>query len=76
MPELPPSNPPNDYGDYKGSAANHHYVFQNVVDTLSGNSTVTTNALEGLKVVDIIEQIYSHRKLNDTPVATSAVGQL
>lgn len=58
MPELPPSNPPNDYGAYKGSAANHHYVIDNVVDTLTGRSTITTNALEGLKVVEIIERIY------------------
>ena len=30
MPELAPVNAPNDYGDYKGSAANHHYVIENV----------------------------------------------
>jgi UDP-N-acetyl-2-amino-2-deoxyglucuronate dehydrogenase len=59
MPELPPSNPPNDYGAYKGSAANHHYVFENVVDVLKGRASITTNALEGLKVVDIIERIYA-----------------
>jgi len=59
MPVLAPSNPPNDYGEYKGSAANHHYVIENVVATLTGKSTVTTNALEGLKVVDIIERIYA-----------------
>ncbi|MCX8478794.1 MAG: Gfo/Idh/MocA family oxidoreductase [Chitinophagales bacterium] len=59
MPELPPSNPPNDYGAYKGSAANHHYVIENVVDTLKGKTSATTNALEGLKVVEIIERIYA-----------------
>lgn len=62
MPVLPPTNPANDYGAYKGSANNHHYVIQNVVDTLNGKSTITTNALEGMKVVDIIERIYSFRK--------------
>jgi len=61
MPTLAPSNPPNDYGQYKGSAANHHYVIENVVDTLKGRTTATTNALEGLKVVDIIERIYETR---------------
>jgi len=61
MPELAPSNPPNDYGQYKGSAANHHYIIENVVDTLKGRTTATTNALEGLKVVDIIERIYEVR---------------
>jgi len=58
MPELAPSNPPNDYGPYKGSAANHHYIFENVVDVLKGRAPITTNALEGLKVVEIIERIY------------------
>lgn len=63
MPELPPSSPPNDYGHYKGSAANHHFVIQNVLDTLEGRTMATTNALEGLKVVDIIERIYACKPL-------------
>lgn len=58
MQELPPANPANDYGDYKGSAANHVYIIQNVVDTIMGRTNITTNAMEGLKVVDIIERIY------------------
>jgi predicted dehydrogenase len=58
MPELAPSNPPNDYGLYKGSAANHHYIFENIVDVVSGKAPITTNALEGMKVVEIIERIY------------------
>ncbi|MBS1783758.1 MAG: Gfo/Idh/MocA family oxidoreductase [Bacteroidetes bacterium] len=62
MPELAPTNPGNDYGAYKGSAANHHYVIQNVVDVLSGKASITTNALEGLKVVEIIEKIYAAGK--------------
>lgn len=61
MPELAPTNPGNDYGAYKGSAANHHYVIQNVVDTINGRNVATTNALEGLKVVEIIERIYKVR---------------
>jgi predicted dehydrogenase len=63
QPELPESSPPNDYGAYKGSAANHHFVIQNVVDTLGERSTVTTNALEGMKVVEMIERIYEQRTL-------------
>ena len=62
MPELAPSNPPNDYGAYKGSAQNHHYVIQNVVDVLSESKTITTNAIDGMKVVDIIERIYKLKK--------------
>lgn len=56
-PTLEATPPPNDYGGYQGSAANHHYVIQNVVDVLAGHQEVTTNALEGLKVVDIIERM-------------------
>lgn len=59
LPELAPTNPGNDYGAYKGSAQNHHYVIENVVDVLKGRAPITTNALEGLKVVDIIERIYA-----------------
>lgn len=62
MPELPPASPPNDYGDYKGSAANHHFVIQNVIDVLRGRDIITTNALEGMKVVEMIERIY--KRLN------------
>lgn len=62
MPELAPCNPPNDYGPYKGSAQNHHYVIQNVVDTLKQNGQISTNVLEGLKVIDIIERIYQQRE--------------
>jgi len=58
MPDLPPANPPNDYGEYKGSAANHHYVIQNVVDVITGKDEISTNALEGMKVVEMIERMY------------------
>jgi predicted dehydrogenase len=61
LPELSETNPPNDYGPYKGSAANHHYIIENVVNTLNGKETITTNALEGMKVVEIIEKIYKNR---------------
>ncbi len=61
MPELAPTAPANDYGAYKGSANNHHFIIQNVVETLKGNTTITTNAMEGLKVVDMIERIYALR---------------
>lgn len=64
MPELAPTNPPNDYGAYKGSAANHEYVIDNAIQTLFGNETIKTPAIEGMKVVEIIERIYSSRDLN------------
>jgi hypothetical protein len=36
-------------------------VFRNVINTLRGKEMVATNALEGMKVVDIIERIYQFR---------------
>jgi UDP-N-acetyl-2-amino-2-deoxyglucuronate dehydrogenase len=64
MPTLAETNPANDYGAYKGSANNHANVIENVVDTITGKNKITTNALEGLKVVDIIERIYALRPSN------------
>jgi predicted dehydrogenase len=63
MPNLAITNPPNDYGSYKGSAANHEYVINNAIQTLLGNETIKTPAHEGMKVVDIIERIYETREL-------------
>ncbi|HEY0030109.1 MAG TPA: Gfo/Idh/MocA family oxidoreductase [Bacteroidia bacterium] len=61
LPSLDPTNEANDYGSYKGSANNHPQVISNVIDTLKGRTTLTTNAMEGLKVVDMIERIYALR---------------
>jgi UDP-N-acetyl-2-amino-2-deoxyglucuronate dehydrogenase len=63
LPELAPTLPPNEYGTHQGSAANHEFVIANVIDTLRNKSRVTTNAHEGMKVVDIIERIYALRNL-------------
>jgi predicted dehydrogenase len=62
MPYLAPTNPGNDYGAYKGSAQNHNFVIENVIDVLKNGKTISTNALEGLKIVDIIERIYKENK--------------
>ena len=68
LPPLPPTNPANNYGTYQGSAANHVQVIDNVLDTLQKRSSATTNALEGLKVVELIERIYA---LRPTPTAAT-----
>ena len=62
---LPPTNPGNDYGAYKGSAQNHHLVIRNVVRVLKGQpeEKISTNALEGMKVVDIIQRIYALKRI-------------
>ncbi len=64
QPELPPSNPPNSYGAYKGSAANHHFVIQNVIDVLKGKAVPTTSERDGMAVIDIIERVYKMGKKN------------
>lgn len=58
LPQLAPTREGNDYGSYKGSAANHNYVIDNVVDVLNNKNNIATNAFEGMMVVDIIERIY------------------
>ena len=55
---LPPGNPPNNYGQYFGSMSNHDKVYQNLVDVLSGQGAIATSGMEGLKTVEIIEKIY------------------
>ncbi|MDR1373273.1 MAG: Gfo/Idh/MocA family oxidoreductase [Dysgonamonadaceae bacterium] len=58
MSTLPPTNPGNDYGAYKGSAQNHHLVIENVVNVLKNdNIAITANAYDGYKVIDIIERM-------------------
>ncbi len=55
---------PNDYGVYKGSMSNHDKVYQNVIDVLCYNGTISTNAEEGLQTVALIEKIYAANALN------------
>jgi UDP-N-acetyl-2-amino-2-deoxyglucuronate dehydrogenase len=55
---LEPGNPPNTYGMNKGSMSNHDKVYLNVIDVLVRGGTITTDLLDGLKTVQIIEKIY------------------
>jgi UDP-N-acetyl-2-amino-2-deoxyglucuronate dehydrogenase len=61
LPALPATNAANNYGAYQGSAANHVQVIENVIETIQHRAQATTNALDGLKVVEIIERIYALR---------------
>lgn len=62
---LPKANSPNDYGDYKGSASNHGFVIENVIQTLNGKAEVKTSAEDGMMVVDIINRMYESGNRND-----------
>ncbi len=64
MPCLDPSPPGNHYGGYQGSASNHEFVIQNVIDVLNGRTEISTNGEEGKKIVELIEQIYRIRDEN------------
>lgn len=55
---LEPGNPPNTYGKNTGSMSNHDKVYQNVIDVLVHGGSITTDLLDGLKTVQIIEKIY------------------
>ncbi len=62
--DLPAGNPPNEYGEYKGSMSNHDKVYENVIDVLDNNGIIATNAFEGMKTVEIIEKIYTEANRN------------
>jgi len=62
LPNLKDNKLDNEFNGYKGSSQNHDHVIQNVIDVLNNNKTISTNALEGLKVVDTIERIYNFEK--------------
>lgn len=55
---LPAGNRANEYGTYQGSMSNHDKVYDNLLEVLQHNGTMTTSAGEGLKTVAIIEKIY------------------
>ncbi len=63
LPEIPPTALPNDYGGYKGSAANHIHIFENVLEVLNHKKEVAIPLEDGLQVVKIIEEIYSHKSI-------------
>lgn len=58
-PELPETNLANDYGSFKGSAQNHQHLYQNVIDFLLEGKKIQTTTTESVKVLKMIENIYS-----------------
>lgn len=56
--DIPESRPANEYGFYQGSMSNHDKVLENVIDVLHNNGAIATSGEEGLKTVEIIENIY------------------
>ncbi|MCW3110509.1 MAG: putative dehydrogenase [Segetibacter sp.] len=60
--DLPAGNKANNYGTYVGSMSNHDKVYQNLIEVLLHNGSISANAFEGLKTVEIIEKIYRSSK--------------
>ncbi len=58
LPTLPEANPPNHYGGYQGSAANHGHVYDNIYATLRQGGAPACTATEGLRVTAFIEELY------------------
>ncbi|MCW3115610.1 MAG: Gfo/Idh/MocA family oxidoreductase [Segetibacter sp.] len=59
---IPAGNKANNYGTYVGSMSNHDKVYENLIDVLLHNGSISASAFEGLKTVEIIEKIYQSAK--------------
>jgi hypothetical protein len=70
-PKLPASPPPNDYGGYTGSAANHHFVYDNVMDVLLRGAEIATPIEEGLAVVRVIDRVHRLGRADTTGADTT-----
>jgi UDP-N-acetyl-2-amino-2-deoxyglucuronate dehydrogenase len=57
--DLPKGNSSNNYGNYQGSMSNHDKVYENLVNVMQSGGSISANAFEGLKTVEIIDKIYS-----------------
>ncbi len=58
-PDLPAGNPANGYGFYQGSMSNHDKVYENLMLALQDEKHAFASADEGLKSVEIIQNIYN-----------------
>lgn len=62
---LPEGAKANNYGTYQGSMSNHDKVYENLIEVLTQNASISTNAFEGLKTVEIIDKIYLAAQLKN-----------
>lgn len=56
--DLPKTKNENDYGFYKGSMSNHDKVYENLLKAIKKEEHTLASAEDGLKTVEIIENIY------------------
>ena len=57
--DLPAGNKANEYGFYQGSMSNHDKVYSNLVDVINNDGAMAANSHDGLKTVQIIENLYA-----------------
>jgi UDP-N-acetyl-2-amino-2-deoxyglucuronate dehydrogenase len=57
--DLPEGNKANSYGTYQGSMSNHDLVYKNLIEVLNNGASISTNAFEAFKTVEMIEKIYN-----------------
>jgi UDP-N-acetyl-2-amino-2-deoxyglucuronate dehydrogenase len=62
---IPAGNSANNYINYQGSMSNHDLVYENMIDVLVNNGSISTSAFEGLKTVEFINHIYTSAKLHN-----------
>jgi len=55
----------NAYGSYEGSMSNHDKVYENLVDVLQKDGSISANAFDAFKTVEIISRIYRTMSEND-----------
>lgn len=62
-PAISSGQPANNYGFYTGSMSNHHLVYRQLVKALDDPAELPVEAREGLKTIEMIEQIYASSPL-------------
>ena len=56
---LPPGNPPNQYGHYTGSMSNHHLVYEAFSHALLGTGPAINGLQNAISTVAFIEAVYN-----------------
>lgn len=62
-PQIPNANPPNQYPGFQGSAANHQFVFMDMLERLKSGKLDYSLAMEAAETVAFIENMYEIRKM-------------
>lgn len=67
--DIPAGNKANNYGTYVGSMSNHNKVYENLIEVLLHNGSISASAYDAMKTVEIIEKIYQSAQQLSTDYA-------